>query len=161
MKPGHLLVSLNEKPTQTRVSQANHLAAMEMYYARSLGSALLALAVMVVMLTGTVPLTSSVAEAVTTDEKDPKAPYAVPTLMVSTVFQGFCAFYAYTWYTFTGQAAFAVGVLGYALVASIGLWCILFASSHGKISRKTGADRRTAGFPFSNKEAQKRHEKRL
>lgn len=109
------------------------------------------------MLTGSVPLTSTIVEAVTTEESDPKAPYAVPTLMISTLFQGVCAFYAYTWYTFNGQAAFAVGVLGYAIVASIGLWCILFASSHGKISRKTGADKRTTGFPFSNREAEKKH----
>lgn len=134
---------------------ANGPAAIEIYFGRSLGFALSTLAVMVILLTGSIPLTTS--KAITTDESDPKAPYAVPTLIVSTVFQGFCAFYAYTWYTFSGQGAFAVGVLGYALVASIGLWCILFASSHGKISRTTGADKRTAGFPFSNQEAAKKH----
>lgn len=132
-------------------------AALEIYYGRSLGIALITLALMVAVLTGSVPITSSVTEAVTTDDSDPKAPYAVPTLMISTVFQGFCAFYAYTWYTFTDQVGFAVGVLGYSVVASIGLWCILFASSHGRISRKTGADKRTTGYPFSNQEAEKKH----
>lgn len=29
----------------------------------------------------------------------------------------------------------------------------MFATSSGKISRKTGADKRTSGFPFSNKES--------
>ncbi|OJJ82183.1 uncharacterized protein ASPGLDRAFT_37485 [Aspergillus glaucus CBS 516.65] len=130
---------------------------LEIYFARTLGFSLLTLATLVIMLTGSVPLSTTVTEAVTTDESDPKAPYAVPTLMVSTIFQGVCAFYAYTWYTFNGQAAFAVGVLGYTIAASIGLWCLLFASSHGKISRKTGADKRTTGFPFSNSEAERKH----
>lgn len=130
---------------------------MEIYYGRSLGIALITLAIMIAMLTGSIPLSSSISEAVTTDDSDPKAPYAVPTLLISTVFQGFCAFYAYTWYTFTEQAAFAVGVIGYSVIAAIGLWCILFASSHGRISRKTGADKRTTGYPFSNQEASKKH----
>lgn len=134
---------------------------MEIYYGRSLGLALITLAVMIAVLTGSIPLTSSVTEAVTTEDSDPKAPYAVPTLILSTTFQGLCAFYAYTWYTISGQAGFALGVLGYAIVASIGLWCILFASSHGKISRKTGTDKRTTGYPFSNKEAEKKHAKNL
>jgi len=30
---------------------------------------------------------------------------------------------------------------------------VLFASSGGRISRKTGADKRTSGFPFGNKES--------
>ena len=55
---------------------------MEIYYGRSLGIALITLAIMIAMLTGSVPLTSSVTEAVTTDDADPKAPYAVPTLMI-------------------------------------------------------------------------------
>ena len=145
-------------PVNKESPGANGPAAIEIYFGRSLGFALSTLAIMVILLTGSIPLTTS--KAITTDESDPKAPYAVPTLIVSTVFQGFCAFYAYTWYTFSGQGAFAIGVLGYSLVASIGLWCILFASSHGKISRTTGADKRTAGFPFSNQEAEKKHGKK-
>jgi hypothetical protein len=46
-----------------------------------------------------------------------------------------------------------MGALGSAAMASVGLWCILFASSSGRISRKTGADKRTSGFPFGNKES--------
>jgi hypothetical protein len=109
------------------------------------------------MLTGSIPLNSTVSEPVTTEDSDPKAPYAVPTLIVTSIFQGFSAFYAYTQYLSSGQAAFALGMVGYATVAAIGLWCVLFASSNGKISRKTGADKRTAGFPFTNAEAAKKH----
>lgn len=33
---------------------------------------------------------------------------------------------------------------------------LLFGASDGHISRKTGADKRTSGFPFKNKEADRR-----
>lgn len=155
------LIAAPQLVTTSLLEETRTPTPMEIYYGRSLGLALITLAVMIAVLTGSIPLTSSVTEAVTTEDSDPKAPYAVPTLILSTTFQGLCAFYAYTWYTISGQAGFALGVLGYAIVASIGLWCILFASGHGKISRKTGTDKRTTGYPFSNKEAEKKHAKNL
>jgi hypothetical protein len=109
-----------------------------------------------VLLTGSIPLTSTVSDPVSTDETDPKAPYAVPTLLITTLFHAACAFYGYTWYTLNGQTAIAIGMIGSGAIASLGLWCLLFASSHGRISRKTGADKRTSGFPFKNTEADKR-----
>lgn len=56
----------------------------------------------------------------------------------------------------TGQTGFALGVAGYTFLGAMGLWCILFASTSGRISRKTGADQRTSGFPFKNTEADKK-----
>jgi hypothetical protein len=56
----------------------------------------------------------------------------------------------------TGVISFALGTLGSGFLGVVALWCILFASSNGKISRKTGADKRTSGFPFKNQEAEKR-----
>lgn len=109
------------------------------------------------ILTGSIPLTSSIAEPVTTEDSDPKAPYALPTLMVTGFFHAASAFYAYTRYVTTGQGFFAVAMAGGSVLASIGLWCVLFASSNGKISRKTGADKRTTGYPFANSEAAKKH----
>lgn len=52
--------------------------------------------------------------------------------------------------------SFGLGTFGSVFLAAVALWCILFASSNGKISRKTGADKRTSGFPFKNSEADKR-----
>ncbi|CAG8000189.1 unnamed protein product [Penicillium olsonii] len=130
---------------------------MELYFARCLGFSLLTIAVLTVMLTGSIPLTADIKESVSTDESDPKAPYAVPTLMVTSVFHSACAFYAYTWYVSGGQGLFAIGVAGYSGLAAIGLWCMLFASSNGRISRRTGADKRTTGYPFKNSEAAKKH----
>ncbi|KAJ5089450.1 hypothetical protein N7532_008134 [Penicillium argentinense] len=132
-------------------------SSMEVYFARCLGFNLLTIAVLTVMLTGSIPLTATVAEPVSTEDSDPKAPYALPTLMVTSAFHAASAFYAYTFYATGGQGAFALSVLGNSVLAAIGLWCVLFASSNGKISRRTGADKRTTGFPFANSEAAKKH----
>ncbi|KAB8068164.1 hypothetical protein BDV29DRAFT_74076 [Aspergillus leporis] len=151
------LITVPQIMTSLLLDEARSASETEIYFARCLGFSLLTIAGLTVMLTGSIPLNSTVSEPVTTEDSDPKAPYAVPTLIVTSIFQGFSAFYAYTQYLSSGQAAFALGMVGYATVAAIGLWCVLFASSNGKISRKTGADKRTAGFPFTNAEAAKKH----
>lgn len=133
---------------------------LEVYFSRCFGLSLLTLATITILLTGSIPLSSAVSTPVTTDEKDPKAPYAVPTLTLTSIFHAACAFYNYTWFAWNGQAAFGVGVFGSAVLASVGLWCILFASSHGRINRTTGADKRMTGFPFNNIEADKKRRKK-
>ncbi|TAQ88546.1 hypothetical protein B7494_g3160 [Chlorociboria aeruginascens] len=129
----------------------------EEYFSRSLGIALLTLGIMVILLTGSVPLTSSISDShgagVTTDLADPKAPYAVPTLTISTLYHSANALFCYMRYNTVGQMSFILGSLGSGAMAAMGLWCILFASSSGRISRKTGADKRMSGFPFGNKES--------
>ncbi|KAJ5217281.1 hypothetical protein N7468_010289 [Penicillium chermesinum] len=130
---------------------------IEVYFARSLGIGLLTIAIMTAMLTGSIPLTSAVKEPITAEESDPKAPYAKPTLIITFFFHAVSAFYTYTRYVTGGHGVFAMAVGGNSLLASIALWCVLFATSEGKISRRTGADKRTAGFPFSNSEAAKKH----
>ncbi|TVY73469.1 hypothetical protein LSUE1_G005128 [Lachnellula suecica] len=137
--------------------EVREASALEEYFSRSLGLTLLTLGIMVVLLTGSVPLTSSLSDttsaAVTTAESDPKAPYAVPTLIISLLYHASCAFLCYARYTTLGSIPFMLGALGYGGLGCIGLWCVLFASSGGRISRKTGADKRTSGFPFGNKES--------
>jgi hypothetical protein len=93
---------------------------------------------------------------VSTSTTDPKAPYALPTLTITAIFHAIYAFYCYAMWTETGVMSFSLGTLGSTFFAAIAFWCILFASSNGRISRKTGADKRTSGFPFKNNEADKR-----
>ncbi|KAI9050726.1 hypothetical protein LZ554_004846 [Drepanopeziza brunnea f. sp. 'monogermtubi'] len=130
---------------------------LEEYFSRSLGLTLLTLGLMIVLLTGSVPLTSSISDttnaAVTTEASDPKAPYAVPVLTISFAYHSAMAFYCYARYTSSSQTPFVLGALGSGALAAVGLWCILFASTSGRISRKTGADKRTSGFPFRNRES--------
>ncbi|KAF2276076.1 uncharacterized protein EI97DRAFT_398701 [Westerdykella ornata] len=126
---------------------------LEVYFSRSLGFALLAIGVLQVLLTGSIPLTSRLTDAgpTTTDPADPKAPYALPTLTITAIFHGLCAFYAYMLWTETGIVSFSLGVAGSGFFCSVAVWCILFASSDGRISRKTGMDKRVSGWPFENK----------
>ncbi|KZF26389.1 hypothetical protein L228DRAFT_11537 [Xylona heveae TC161] len=137
---------------------------LEAYFCRALGMALLTVGVLTILLTGSVPLTSSFSETATagtsTNPEDPKAPYALPTLTITGFYHAAAAFYGYTRWTADGQASYALSTVVYALFAAIALWCVLFASSNGRISRKTGADKRTSGFPFKNKEADKRKAER-
>ncbi|KAK7549499.1 hypothetical protein IWX49DRAFT_37189 [Phyllosticta citricarpa] len=132
---------------------------LEVYFSRSVGLALITLAVLTLLLSGSVPLSSRLSDEVaptTTNPNDPKAPYALPTLSITAAHHAATAFYAYAMWTQTGAAAFSLGMLGSSALAAVGLWCVLFASSDGRISRKTGADKRTSGWPFGNREADRR-----
>jgi hypothetical protein len=64
-------------------------------------------------------------------------------------------------WTQTGIMSFGLNTIGSGFFTAVALWCILFASSDGRISRKTGADKRTSGFPFKNKEAHSERKKGL
>jgi hypothetical protein len=105
------------------------------------------------LLTGSIPLTSAAAEPVSMEDSDPKAPYAVPVLRLTMVFHSLAASYCYTTYLHSRQSGFMLGVVGYGVLAAMGLWCVMFATSKGKISRRTGADKRMSGFPFRNEKA--------
>lgn len=128
---------------------------IEIYLSRSLGLALLAIAVLVISLSGLLPLTSPT-DAISVDETDTRAPYATSTLLITTLLHGVLAFYNYTCYVSSSQTAVGLGMVGSAIVASTGIWCLLFGTSKPRISSKTGADKRTSGFPFKNAEADKR-----
>lgn len=141
-----------------------HWVDIEAYLSRAFGLALLAVSILTILLTGSVPLVSPVGDVDATtpspEDESARAPYAVPTLLVTTLFQATLAFYNYTWYLANGQKALGLGMLGSAAVASLGVWCLLFATSKGHISKRTGADKRTSGFPFRNTESDKRHPER-
>lgn len=77
----------------------------------------------------------------------------MPVLTISFAYHAAIAFYCYGRYATSAQTPFVLGALGSGALAAIGLWCILFASTSGRISRKTGADKRTSGFPFGNRES--------
>jgi hypothetical protein len=129
--------------------------ALETYLSRSLGFALLTLAIISLLMTGAIPL-STTSEPISLEDSDPKAPYAFPTLLVTTTFHTACSIYTYIWYSDGGQAGFLLGLLGYASFAGLGLWCMMFGSGPGRISKISGADKRTSGFPFKNVESDKK-----
>lgn len=94
--------------------------------------------------------------AASVDPKNPTAPYAMPTLAVTLAYHAATSFYLYAMYMQTGQTSFALGIAFSSLLTCVGIWIILFGTSDGRISRRTGADKRTSGFPFQNTEADKK-----
>ncbi|EEH20991.2 hypothetical protein PABG_03222 [Paracoccidioides brasiliensis Pb03] len=136
------------------LDEARTPSVLEMYFARCFGLSLLTIGAITFILTGSIPLSSSY--SMTTDESDPKAPYAMPTVLMTSIFHASSAFYTYAWYYTTGQASFALAMTVYGGLAAVGLWCLLFANSAGRISSRTGADKRMSGFPFKNAEADKK-----
>ena len=103
--------------------------------------------------TGSIPLSSSTAEPISLEDSDPRAPYALPILYITTMFHTISLTYCYVRYVSSGQVGFALGAAGYGLIAAVGIWCILFGTTGGRVSSRTGADKRTSGFPFKNAQA--------
>lgn len=66
------------------------------------------------------------------------------------------SFYCYTQWDAGYSAAYALAMTAHCGLAAVGGWVLLFGSTSGCISRKTGADKRVSGFPFKNEEADKR-----
>lgn len=126
---------------------------LEVYYGRFLGLVLATLALTIMLLTGSIPLTSSISEPVSVDGDDSKAPYAVPVVRLTSIFHFIAFIYCYTSYMSYEQTGFLLGTVGYGFFACMGLWCVMFATSGGLISKRTGADKRMAGFPFKNEKA--------
>ncbi|KAJ6258623.1 hypothetical protein Dda_6670 [Drechslerella dactyloides] len=129
---------------------------LEDYLSRSLGIAAIAIGILTVLLTGSIPLTSSFADPAGDSLQDPTAPYALPTLVVTGTYQAAVAFFCYMMWNETGNFGFGVSTIVGSTLAGMAVWCVLFAASDGRISRKTGADKRTSGFPFKNSEADKK-----
>ena len=88
--------------------------------------------------------------------EDPTAPYAVPSLSITLVYHCAVAFYCYMQYTAGHALTYTIAIAAHAILAAIGGWVLLFGASNGHISRKTGADKRTSGFPFKNAAADKK-----
>ncbi|EWC44956.1 hypothetical protein DRE_01015 [Drechslerella stenobrocha 248] len=128
---------------------------LEDYFSRSLGLAIIVIGVLTVLLTGSVPLTASFSDPDGALE-DPAAPYALPTLVVTGTYQSAVAFFCYMMWNETGNFGFGISTITSTSLAAMAVWCVLFASTDGRISRKTGADKRTSGFPFKNVEADKK-----
>ncbi|KAK1768363.1 hypothetical protein QBC33DRAFT_373812 [Phialemonium atrogriseum] len=133
-----------------------HASAVDQHLARSLGFSQLTIGVLLVVLTGSLPLTSLV--------ETPSGnitPFSNAAILVSTLYHGAYAFSTYVQYNSTGQMGYLVGAVGYSIFGSFGLWCLMFGGDKGHISKRTGADKRTSGFPFKNAEADKRRPKEL
>jgi len=136
---------------------------VELYLARSHALLLLAFAALNLLLSGVIPLSSAntvhfegdtaPAASVSSTTKR-RSIYAMPTAVVTTTYHAVTAFYTYTQLTSSGWSfAFGAGLIASASLFCFGMWILLFGSSPARLSKTTGADKRTAGFPFGNSES--------
>lgn len=133
---------------------------LEFYLSRSLGFAVLALAFLNLILSGALPIDTS---AFATDQDDGTInanPYAYPTLVITTFYHALQAFYLYTQTTRDGFAfGFGAGLTVSAALFFTGVWVALFGSERSRISKRTGADKRTSNWPFNNRESAREKKK--
>ena len=169
-----LIVSL----CSTDTSVTRRTTDLETYLCRTLGLTLLALAASNLIFTGVIPIgpqaqpsSSSTSSPSGRSSKDrlssgsdtgspPRRPGTAATnelgkatATVAVAFQAVTAFYLYTQLMGGWSFAFTAGLVGNAALFCFGTWTLLFGGDVGRVSKTTGADKRTSGFPFGNSEA--------
>ncbi|KAH8170226.1 hypothetical protein LIA77_10770 [Sarocladium implicatum] len=132
---------------------------LEIYFARALGFAILSLGLITVLLSGAIPLGSSIDEA--KESSSNISPYANAALTVSLFHHSSAAFHCYGRYTWTSETGFLLGCAGSAFFASAALYCVMFAGDKAMISKYHKFDQGTSGFPFKNKESYRAKKKAL
>ncbi|KAK3621399.1 hypothetical protein LTR56_015997 [Elasticomyces elasticus] len=140
-------------------SEPRRITDAETYLARSHALLLLAFAILNLLLSGIIPLANSWDDSA--GEGLAKNPYSFPTLVVTTTYHALTAFYIYTQLTPGWSFALGAGLMFSSLLFCVGMWVIVFGSEKGRLSKTTGADKRTAGFPFANSESAKEIKKEL
>jgi hypothetical protein len=99
-------------------------------------------------------------DAAVESEKQKARDIGHATATVAVAFQALTAFYLYMQLTSSGFSfAFSAGLLGNTALFCFGVWTLLFAGEKGRVSRSTGADKRTSNFPFENKESAREKKK--
>ncbi|KAF4332427.1 hypothetical protein FBEOM_13779 [Fusarium beomiforme] len=131
--------------------------ALETYFGRSLGFTLLALGLTIVVLSGVLPLDSASKEA----PEGVPSPYASAAVLVSTLHHATSAVYCYGRYSWTGETGFLLGCVGSAVLATFGLFCVMFAGDTAMTSRYHKFDQSTSGFPFKNSQSYRAKKKAL
>jgi hypothetical protein len=72
-------------------------------------------------------------------------------VLITALYHAAAASYTYSRYHTTGQLAYLLACLAGSSLAASGLWVLLFAGeSNRRVSRRTGADKSTSGWPFRN-----------
>lgn len=84
-------------------------------------------------------------------------PFTTPTLLVAGLYHTSISFYTYALYAqrSTSQFSYLLAATVSGVLASLGLWSAMFGNG-GHISKRTGADKRTSGWPFKNTVEKKR-----
>lgn len=128
---------------------------VETYMLRALGFALLTLSVFTLILTGLLPVAP-----LSSADKGADNPYASPTAITATFYHGLSAFYLYAQVTRYGFSfGFGTGMMLSAALFCGGVFTCLFGNERSRVSKTTGADKRTSNYPFTNAESAKEKKK--
>ncbi|KAF4975915.1 hypothetical protein FZEAL_7388 [Fusarium zealandicum] len=141
-------------------SENQDASLLETYFARSLGFSLLALGLIVVVLSGALPIDSSSKETATSSEDTP-SPYASAAVLVSTLHNGLSAFHCYGRFAWTRETGYLLGCVGSGVFAAFGIYCVMFAGDKAMTSRYHKFDQSTSGFPFKNSQSYRSKKKAL
>jgi hypothetical protein len=160
--------------------EARHITDFEAYLCRTLALTLLALAASNLVFTGVIPIgpqapastsspstssSSKTKERSSSGEETSTSPPRRPgvaaknevgkaTASIAVAFQAITTFYLYTQVMSQGWSfAFTAGLFGNGALFCFGTWALLFGADTARVSKTTGADKRTSGFPFGNTEA--------
>lgn len=137
-------------------SEPRTITDVETYMLRALGFALMALSITALLLSGILPL----AKPSAADDSGAENPYQYPTCVTGTIYHGLSAFYLYTQVTRSGFSfGFGSGMIVSSMLFCLGVWSCLFGNERGRVSKSTGADKRTSGFPFTNSESAREKKK--
>ena len=109
---------------------------------------LLPLALLPILLTGLLPLSSMSAESESEHSGQP-SPYSPPTTLITTAFHVAGLVYCYVTYQNVNSVCFVFGAVGSGLLAAWGLWCLVFG---GADVGGAGGKQRVSGWPFRNRE---------
>ncbi|KFY68250.1 hypothetical protein V496_00086 [Pseudogymnoascus sp. VKM F-4515 (FW-2607)] len=128
---------------------------LETYLARSLGLTLIPFAILFLFLSGAFPLDGS--SSLSEPEEVQTTPFTTPTLLVAGLYHTSISFYTYALYSqrSTSQFSYLLAATVSGVLAALGLWSAMFGNG-GHISKRTGADKRTSGWPFKNTVEKKR-----
>ncbi|WZH40025.1 uncharacterized protein QYS62_000952 [Fusarium acuminatum] len=157
--------------------EAQASTALETYFGRSLGFALLALGLTIVVLSGALPLDSTskgnhflsyvlplshyLTSQITEAPDGAPSPYASAAVLISTLHHVTSAFYCYGRFAWTRETGFLLGCIGSAIFATFGLYCVMFAGDTAMTSRYHKFDQSTSGFPFKNSQSYRAKKKAL
>ncbi|GAA5965086.1 hypothetical protein JCM21900_002980 [Sporobolomyces salmonicolor] len=144
---GTLLVEMEapENADKPGADVLRTLNILERSLAALAGIACYALAVLIVVQTGALPLTSSLSASRSVAASSAAAPFRAPTILIATSFFGVLAWNTYDldmWVATAPSAALSVW----------GLWALLFAHQ-GRVNQ---ASAKASSFPFKNKAAEEK-----
>ncbi|PNS21502.1 hypothetical protein CAC42_1281 [Sphaceloma murrayae] len=129
------------------------VTSLETFLARSFAASLLLVSFLNLLFSG--ELQAIFAESA---EADVNSPYASPTLYATLLYNtaSCIMMYTYSYSQALSSTWLTLGSVAHLMLASSGLLLIMFGQGPGHISKRTGADKRTSGFPFKNAEADRK-----